>query len=252
MSAPNSGSDAASPASGWAARLGGDPYEWRARRAPLLTVALPLAVATLAWLPHFDWAALFPAGAGALLLGWCGDVGRWGKAGEAALYQKWGGKPTTRRLRHRDSPLSKQKLKQLHGKLAGLTGIKAPSPAREASDPDEADRIYEDYAAHLRDATRDGERFPLVRHELINYGRARNAWGLRKLGIGSSIVALAIGLTRGFAAWKSAAPDLAAPLLVSAFAIAMLGFWLWWASAESARRVAEAYAQRLIEAADKL
>ena len=248
-----SGSNDAAPGFGWAARFAGDDYEWRARRAPVLLAALPLAAAALAWAPHFDWTAILPAGAGGLLLGWCGDVGRMSKERENALYESWGGKPTTRLLRHRDSPLSKQKLKSLHRKLAERTEISAPSVNREASDPMEADKIYEDYATHLRDATRDGAKFPLVRAELVNYGRARNAFGLRKIGIAASVVALSITLARLFAAWKSGVPlDVAAPCFVALFALVMLGFWLFWSRPATVRHVAEAYAARLIEAADKL
>ena len=81
-----------------------DTYTRRARLYPALLVALPLGLATLAWFPEglAGWGTLWGlvtwSGATALLA----QVGRdKGRVKEPGLFEQWGGKPTTRMLRHR-------------------------------------------------------------------------------------------------------------------------------------------------------
>ncbi len=257
MSAPSaapSPSSSASPGFGWATRFLGDEYVWKARKAPVLLVALPLFFAAGAWVGTAHLLAMIPAGIGCFLLGVCGHIGRiQGKSREEALWAGWGGKPTTRMLRHRDTPFSTQKLALLHAKLEAATGVKAPSPRAENTKPDEADRIYEGYATYLRNATRESAKFPRVREELVNYGFARNVWGLQPLGLAVALVALVATGARGWWLWKDGASQgMTTPIVLAIFNAAILLFWLFLARENWVRQIAEAYAARLLEAADIL
>jgi hypothetical protein len=227
-----------------------DEYVWKARKRPVLLAMLPAAFAAGAWLPTLNWWQMLPFGVLCLLLGLCGDLGRiGGKAEEEKLFTRWGGKPTTRMLRHRDSPFDEQKLKLLHEQLGAITGSKAPTKSQEEKRPDEADKIYEGYATFLRNATRDAKKFRFVRMELINYGFARNCWGLRRLGIGVLIV-----VARLVWLWQHQTTLASAgmPLVLGVFTLFLFGFWAFVVRENWVRDVAEAYANRLLEAASVL
>lgn len=257
MSAPTPAPTSSSPASSnldWAARFLGDDYTWKARKAPVLLVAVPPLFAALPWLQAAQPASLIPAGVGCLLLGFCGHLGRirGGKL-EPTLWASWGGKPTTRMLRHRDTPFDRTRLKLLHAKLATATSVPAPTPRAEEKDSEEADRIYETYETYLRNETRNREQFPLVREELVNYGYARNAWGLRPLGLTSALLSVAATLASAFWLWKThSSSPWAGVVLALALDSWFLYFWAFVAREDWVKMVAEKYASRLLEAANKL
>jgi len=250
MSKPSSSpSSSASPISNWAAQFLGDEYVWKARKAPILLVALPAFFASLPWIAPAHLLALIPASVGCLLLGFCGHIGRiLGKQREEALWANWGGKPTTRMLRHCDTPFDKQKLALLHNHLATATGVKAPSARKECEAPDEADKIYDGYATYLRNATRRREEFPLVREELINYGYARNVWGLRPVGLCIAALALLVALARGWWWWKTGATSGWETVVIASIANALfLLFWTFGAREAWVKQIAESYSARLLE-----
>ncbi len=97
-----------------------DQYTVRARLLPALLVALPAGVATLAWFPDgiLGWGPVWGLVAwsgGTLLLAQLGRDA--GKRKEPRLFELWGGKPTTRMLRHAGGA-NLVTLRRRHGKLA--------------------------------------------------------------------------------------------------------------------------------------
>jgi hypothetical protein len=179
-----------------------DIYVWKARRCPVLLAVLPPALAVLACFPEADWKLLMPVCTFCGLFLLLAQVGRdRGKVLEDGLFAGWGGKPTTVLLRHRESPFDAATLARLHGGLASVTGVSAPSKRKEAANPAEADEVYEAYVRHLRDATRDKQQYPLVFDENASYGFRRNAWGLRPFAIGLAVAGLLGG---GFSIYRHA------------------------------------------------
>src|SRR5215470_9698934 len=118
-----------------------DRYTIRARLVPALIVALPIALATVAWFPdgfHIwgtFWGLVTWAGGAALLAQVARDPG---KRNEPSLFERWGGKPTVRRLRHRDAE-NATLLARYHAKLKAIMKVKIPTAAQEAADPEAAD-----------------------------------------------------------------------------------------------------------------
>ncbi len=231
-----------------------DDYVVLARKRPFFLAILPTAFAVGAWFPTLHWWVSFPSVVLCLLIGVCGDIGRGGRELEDTLYARWGGKPTTKMLRHNGSPFDEQKLRLLHEKLGALTGVKAPTKSQEQKRPEEADRIYEGYAAYLREETRNGKQFPLLRGELINYGFARNSLGLRPFGVGVSLVSVAVVLARFGWLWhqKASFASFGLPLVISIIVVFLLGFWVRWVRESWVHQMANAYAERLLAAAMKL
>jgi hypothetical protein len=199
-----------------------DAYTLRARAIPVFVVCLPALV--LLGGGVIEGAQLgIATGLTVTVFGaLAGQLGRdRGKALEPELWTSWGGSPTQRALAHR-------------------------SP--ELADPEAANRE----TRRLIGLTRDRERFPLVLAENINYGQRRNLLGLRDAGIAVSVItmivaAILLAFGAGDLGTRAAhfGPGAAASLLAVAF-------WLFVVTPGWVRVPAEAYAERLLEAADAL
>jgi hypothetical protein len=99
---------------------------------------------------------------------------------------------------------------------------------------------------------RDRSRFPLVFDENINYGLRRNLWALKRIGIGSCILALVVciaaGVPLGLLVMRQGALAFVAPGVC-----ASVGLWLWSRADDDWVRVAaEAYADRLLASTEVL
>lgn len=225
------------------------PYKVRAWLQPALLAALPLALAVLVWFPKgiegqavlislLSW-----AGIGSVVMSLARETG---KAIEPALWQSWGGAPTTRLLRFRDAP-NQALLSLRHEALRVLVPEVAlpESAAAEAANRRAADAAYEACVSVLRSSTRDRRKFPLVFEENCSYGFRRNLLGLRRWGTAASLLGL---IAAGFHARQA---QEFVPLDGAAVAIMLLLIAFWWLAVRLGwvRSAAEAYADRLLQAA---
>ncbi len=220
-----------------------DEYALKARLQPALLTALPLAVGLLPWLEvRLEWKALWIlaiwSGFGALVAGLVRDRG---KRVEEKLFQDWGGRPTTLRLRHRGE-MNPTRLRRLHLRLEALVpGIKIPSVAGEAADPNRADVIYEICVEELKRRTREDA---LVFAENCNYGFRRNLYGLKPLGLISASLGATLPMVvvlSGRAAWSAEVywSVLLGAVSLPAWLVAIRSGWV--------RQAAEDYTTRLLE-----
>lgn len=232
-----------------------DAYTWRARILPVLLTSLPLDLALWAYIPDIprEWKTLsgILVAAGGLVL--IAQLGRdLGKRIESRLFASWGGKPTTRRLRHRDAP-NQVTLERQYQKLRRLvpeTGI--PTPEQERADPNRADQVYDSLVAVLRGKTRERKKFPLVFEENCNYGFRRNLLGLRPLGLFIAILgtgAIVVLILGHLLSHMPLTPLLVLLGLLNAIALLL---WIFWITPNWVRTSADAYAERLLEAIDEL
>ena len=232
-----------------------DPYIRRARLQPGLLVALPLALAVLAWSPAgltgwgVLWSVLVWSGATALLTQVARDRG---KRKEPELFRQWGGKPTTVLLRHRDNP-NLVLLDHRHAKLRELVPSRQlPTAEEEKADPARTDQVYEACTLRLIEKTRDRKAFPLVFEENCNYGFRRNLWGMKPVGIltaalGTGVVATLII----FHVIKGAAVQ-PVTYVCGGINLVLLVGWITWFTPAWVRIAADAYAARLLAACDGL
>ena len=115
-----------------------DPYTFKARIQPALLAILPLGILLLVWMPDGSLLTggllgIIGTGGGTALLAQLGrDQGR---RKQPALWMSWGGPPTTRLLRYRDTP-NKVILIQWRGKLEKLMNRALPTEEEETEDPD--------------------------------------------------------------------------------------------------------------------
>jgi len=233
-----------------------DTYARKARLQPALLTALPLGLAALAWFPEgsTNWSIVWG------LFIWCGgatlltQIGRdRGKRIESRLYESWGGKPTTRFLRHCDAP-NKTALARHHKKLQTLLqDIEIPTAEREHLDINRADDTYEACVAFLREKTRDRKRFPLIFEENCNYGFRRNLLGMRAIGISVAIIGVIFTTFQiAYTYFIKGNMIHPIPVICGILSLLLLLGWIFWFTPDWVKIAAEAYAERLLASCDDL
>ena len=219
-----------------------DSYVWKARVLPAVIASLPVALLAFAWWPEAspDWKTL--SGVVVIWLAIAGVVEQFvtdrGVQIERKLFETWGGRPTTHRLRYRSGSDARE-LELLHRRLEIVCGMTLPTRKMEERQPDNADRQYEACVDILREKTRDHS---LVHAENCNYGLRRNLLALKPLGLllalGSLATMVVVGSTRGLL--------LSVELWIAIMGnLLLLGMWLIGIRPNWVRRAAERYARQL-------
>ena len=233
-----------------------DSYERKARLYPALLLVAPVVTAGVAMLSaklsgvQTLGAAVVGCGGAFLLTQLARDAG---KKGEKALFEKWGGLPSVAIFRHRDTRLDAITKARYHRKLAELVkDAKAPSVEQEQADPTAADAVYTAWSNYLRVNTRDTKKFLLLFQENVNYGYRRNVWGLRTIGIASSLVSFLVCGIRVYFVHQSTGKVDEALGGAGVFSAILLILWLFRFTADWVRVPADAYAERLAECAETL
>jgi len=246
-----------------------DKYTIQARIQPALLTVLPLGLFVLAWLSPGDtsvsilWLVIVTGGGTTILAQISRDLG---SRKQQSLFTKWGGPPSTQKLRFRGSCSNRELLGRRRQKLEALIQGPLPNEEEERRDPLKADQHYESAVAYLIEATRDHQKFPLVLEENINYGFRRNLWGLKTYGLAiaslSLLGSLALVLIQALAidgatAWYErlfvdAEPELVERLIVAVLTTLMLAGWVLVIRPQWIKTAADSYADRLIGAIDVL
>jgi len=172
-----------------------------------------------------------------------------GRSIQPGLWAGWGGPPTTRFLRQRDTYGNPVKRTAWRAAVEKTTNTTLLSADGETSDPELADQTIEAAVGQL---TRLGQSpdYPLVREENINYGFERNLYGVRWFGRGISfaccvlfVIALAVG-TVHLGGEKVAKGALAAGLIVDG--LFLIG-WMILPSESRTKDAADRYATQLLD-----
>lgn len=229
-----------------------DSYTRKARLLPALLVVLPLGLATVAWFPDgiTGWGTLW----GLIVLSggmvFISQIGRdFGKNKEMQLFKVWGGKPTTRMLRHRDT-VNRKTLERRHSRLQELTpDFKIPTLEEERANPKRADELYDACITYLRERTRDRKTFHLIFEENCNYGFRRNLWGMKPLGITMAVVGTLVVMIDIFVNGFSTPP---VAIISGTINLLFVTGWCLWITPKWVRIAGDAYAERLLEASEEL
>jgi hypothetical protein len=243
-----------------------NPYERTARLYPVLLAFLPLFVLII--LLYGPKATVMT---GAIsIAGSCGglylatDLCReLGKNLEEQLFRKWGGKPTTQLLRHRDKTIDAVTKRRYHSCLATKINHPFPNEAEEVQNPAAADETYQSGVRWLLNNTRpDGtKKFDLIFSENIGYGFRRNSLGMKPIGLVVSVGSLLWILVaarilfgpNGRAIHITALAGLSGTALTSLVVSAtMLIVWGFFFTENSVRTAAFTYAETLLRACDSL
>ena len=232
-----------------------DAYSIRARWAPVFLVVLPPLILCFSLVPRCrpgtsSGRCWVPPGI-VILVDQLGRDG--GKRLQPALWDSWGGAPTTAALRHRDAA-NPVLLARQHERIAAIVGHALPTADEERADPAGADHAYQAAIAVLIARTR-GRRteYPLIFAENCNYGFRRNMLGLRPWG---RLLAAAAGILALAAIAARLAGLVNVPLALAgvALVVSAAATVIWWrvVTPDWVQPVAWAYAERLLEAAETL
>jgi hypothetical protein len=243
-----------------------DPYDRPARLYPALLALLPLLVLLMLlygpMATALTGAITVAVSCGGLYLtsNLCRELG---KRLEEKLYMKWGGKPTTQLLRHRDKTIEAVTKQRYYSFLSAKINTAFPDKDQEANNPQAADEVYQSGVRWLLNHTRpdDGRKFDLIFKENVAYGFRRNALGMKPIGlivsIGSLLWVLAkegvlFNPTHNFIALTALSQmtdSATASLILSAI---MIVAWMLFFTKGSTRTAAFTYAETLLRACDIL
>lgn len=170
-----------------------DAYDVRARLTPALLALLPV-VAIVIGLHHAEMKlnvavlSLFGfLGVFYFLANLCREMG---KRHEDRLFKKWGGKPSTRLLRHTDTFLDGTTKGRYHRFLERWIDTSFPTAEQERSAPEAADEIYQAAVRWLLGKTRDKIKYAMLFNENVSYGFRRNCYGIRWIAICISLLSI--------------------------------------------------------------
>ena len=232
-----------------------DSYSIAARLMPALVAFFPVIVTTAVWTPAlYDFASgiLASSIACGLALLLAQIVRSLGQSAERRLFDKWGGKPTSRWLLHSDGTLDELTKARYRRYLEEhIDGWEAPSRAAEETDREGAMSTYDSAIRWLRKATRDRRRFNLVFAENVSYGFLRNCYGLRWIGRLVALLCVVVNCVCLYC-FASAAADPLSILGVGSllFSGAMTIVWLAFVNQRKVRGAADSYARALLEVCD--
>ena len=227
-----------------------DEYTVKARVFPAFLAIFPIGIcaaqfigfgsALVAGCSAFGGTALLSF----VLAQWSRDSG---KSKERALYELWGGKPTTAYLRHRDTTVGSALKQRRHRRLERLaTDLVLPSVRAEEENPMEADDRYEAATKILIQRTRDKEKYHVLFQELIDYGFRRNVWGLKMIALGLLLACFLFSGTLLLLRYR-----ISYNALTMGSFVLLAGWWFFVITPTWVNRAARCYAERLFDALDE-
>lgn len=238
-----------------------NPYDRKARLAPVLLCATPLLAPSL--LLFSEIGPIWTTVSGLVL--YCGgvefltQVGRdRGNVLEPNLHESWGGKPSVAMLRHSDTRLiAPTKYRYRTFLQSALHELTLASPEEERIDPKAADEGYQSAISWLLAQTRNRGRFGLLFAENINYGFRRNVWALKRWAFVVEVCAFITVVWAVFETWtgetlttfRAIGPEVWVNLIIISmhsllFTLKIRPAWV--------RIAADAYALQLLAACDIL
>jgi hypothetical protein len=220
-----------------------DPYEIKARIAPGLILSVAVLVAIVWVFPVLSSLPLFAA-TGICSLALIYGLGNFARARGAAIQPKlwatWGGEPSTRFLRIRDSHFGDALKTSIRTELRRRFRVQLLPPDEEGRNSELADREIADSFKRVRSYLRQKDSDGLWQKQNIEYGFCRNLLGCRVSWIVLSLVALAFAL--GFALRTS--QSLVNPgSIVGSISLLCAIYVGWFVLPAATKRVADAYAE---------
>ena len=238
-----------------------DPYDRKARLYRAFLALLPL-IGIVAGV--YGFALEIKRGAIGLLASFgifyllASIVRELGKRLEGSLFEKWGGKPTTQLLRHRNEYIDPITKARYHSFLAEQIGSTVPSKSDEDNDPLSADHFYQSGTKWLLDQTRDTKKFGLLFQENVAYGFRRNCLGIKPIALIIAyisilwvMVAQGVINIRGFSLQALLSLPISCWISIS-ISLIMSFIWIFFLTKLTVKTAAFTYAEMLLRACDML
>ena len=220
-----------------------DPYELKARIAPGLILAVAVLVDVVSAAPVLSNLPLFAASgicSLALIYGLGNFARARGEAIEPRLWRAWGGPPSTRFLRHRDSHFGDGLKSSIREELSRTLSVKLLTPGEEARDSDRADKEIVDSFRLVRPYLRQKDPNGLWQKHNIEYGFCRNLLGCRVGWVTLSLAALAFAVMN---AVRTSQNLVNAGSIVGVLSLACAVYAGWFLLPSGTKSVADEYAE---------
>jgi hypothetical protein len=165
---------------------------------------------------------------------------------ERGLWEKWGGRPGVRMLRHADNQVSTMTKSMWHGSLKSELRYSLPSADTERVDPRYSDEAYSSALTYCEHHFRDRIKFRDLWLKRVRYEFLLNCFAVRRLGFASAIVTPLLSCTRQpvMSLGAHAEPDLTVQLAFdfnSLMAIIICAALAWgWVRFFTAERIRKA------------
>lgn len=189
-----------------------DSYELRARDVPGLILVFPVLIDALYAAPILNSWPIFTASGicGFALVYALGHVARaLGERIEPHLWAGWGGPPSTRFMRHRDTFFGENLKRLIYAHLASELSTPLLTQEQEARSPEQADRAIVDAFRRVRDYLRDKDPKGLWFSHNVEYGFSRNLLGCRVpwviVSTAATVFAVVYGIKTGHGPMNPAA-----------------------------------------------
>jgi hypothetical protein len=220
-----------------------DAYELKARVAPGLIVALPMLVVAFYTAPVLrSWPFFTASGICGLALVYAlGLVVRaCGRAIEEELWNRWGGPPSTRFMRHRNTAFGADLKKSIATALAREFSFHLLSSEDEAKYPERSDKVIFDAFRKVRTFLRQHDANGLWSKLNAEYGFCRNLLGSRALWLVISLLSTGFAVAYSIRIGGNALNPASAVASLSLICSIYVG---WFVLPELTRRVGESYAE---------
>jgi hypothetical protein len=220
-----------------------DPYELKARIAPglILSVAVlvnvVLAAPLLSNLPLFATTSVCSL---ALIYGLGNFARARGDAIEPNLWSSWGGPPSTRFLRYRDTYLGDDLKASIREEVLRRFAVELPTAEEEARNADLADKEISDSFRQVRSFLRQKDPNGLWQKHNIEYGFCRNLLACRVLWTVLSVAALTFAVAN---AMRTGQPIVNAGSIVGLLSFLCAIYVGWLLLPKGVKSVADAYAE---------
>lgn len=220
------------------------PYELRARMLPGLLLVMPAALLLVALVPRFHaLEVLTLAATGSFLVGY--PVGQWmrdrAQPNQSALFESWGGAPTTQLLRWNNFTISTREKELCREKIIALPGYKWPTASEAALDTVAADNHFKAIVgAVLSNARRHPDRYERMDRASAHFGFLRNCFYSRTTGIIIASASLATCIAAQ--AFLGSNTDLLSAALGVFGCLLLLLFWIFGVTEQRMHISADAFA----------
>lgn len=238
-----------------------DAYDVRARLTPAFLALLPV-VAIVIGVHHAEMKlnvavlSLFGfLGVFYFLATLCREMG---KRQEDRLFKKWGGKPSTRLLRHADTFLDSTTKGRYHRFLERWIDAPFPTDGQERAAPEQADDVYQAAVRWLLGKTRDKTKFAMLFNENVSYGFRRNCYGIRWIAICISMFSILwILIARGVVTHTGLHAENLLYLGIGAtvamlISVVSIPVWILFFTEETVKTSSISYADFLLRSCDNL
>jgi hypothetical protein len=221
-----------------------DGYDWKARLIPTIVVLLPAFVTAYYCFPELTRSPVLLAGSGVVsiaLIYFSSMVIRdLGLRSQDAIWETWGGPPSTRFVRQRDNRFSAEQKNRIRSSVSRLFNIRLLSSDEELTNPAKADQVIGSAFREVKEMLRANSAATLVDKHNAEYGFARNLYGSRCVFVSLALAGILIsGFADSAGRWSFNAGV--------SLDVALVTLWLpfaWILLPQLLKRNADTYAER--------